>query len=82
MPTAQQIMAIAWPAFLSACALQGVVFAVVDPLELLWFGQPLAWSRQAVYTAAFFVFWGCSALASGLTVLLARSDRSQSGEML
>ena len=77
MPKAQQFMAIAWPAFLSACALQGVVFAVVDPLELLWFGQPLAWSRQAVYTAAFFVFWGCSALASGLTVLLARSDRAQ-----
>ena len=55
MPTAQQIMAIAWPAFLSACALQGVVFALVDPLELVWFGRPLAWSRQAVYTAGFFV---------------------------
>lgn len=78
MPTAQQMMSIAWPAFLSACALQAVVFAVVDPRELLWFGSPLAWSRQAVYTAAFFLFWGCSALASGLTALLARSDRSRS----
>jgi hypothetical protein len=81
MPASRKIMSIVWPAFLSACALQGVVFAVVDPLELLWFGHPLAWSRQSVYTAAFFVFWGCSALASGLTVVLARSDRAE-GEML
>jgi hypothetical protein len=75
MPTSRQIMSIVWPAFLSACALQGVVFALVDPLELHWFGHPPPWSRQAVYTAAFFVFWGCSALASGLTVLLAQRDR-------
>ena len=58
MPTAQQIMGIAWPAFLSACVLEVVVFAVVDPLELLWFGRPLAWSRQAVYTAGVLRFLG------------------------
>lgn len=73
-PQAQQLMSIAWPAFLSACALQVVVFSVVDPVELLWFGHPLAWSRQAVYTAAFFLFWGCTALASSLTALLARGQ--------
>lgn len=72
MFTSRQVMAIVWPAFLAACALQAVVFAVVDPAELLWFGHPLAWSRQGVYTAAFFIFWGCSATASGLTALLAR----------
>jgi hypothetical protein len=74
MPTAQQVMSIAWPAFLSACALQVLVFAMVDPAELLWFGRPLPWSRQAVYTVAFFLFWGCTALASALTAVLARTD--------
>ncbi len=74
MPTAQQVMSIAWPAFLSACALQVMVFAVVDPAELLWFGHPIAWSRQAIYTAAFFAFWGCTTVASALTSILAKRD--------
>jgi len=74
MPTAQQLMSIAWPAFLSACALQAVVFAGVDPTELLWFGHPLEWSRQSVYAVGFFLFWGCSAVASSLTALLARGE--------
>jgi hypothetical protein len=75
MLTAKLFMSIAWPAFLAACALQLIIFAVVDPTELVWFGQPLAWSRQAVYTAGFFVFWACSALASSLAVLLFRAER-------
>ena len=67
---AQRLMWIAWPAFLAACVLQGVVFAVVDPMELEWFGRPLPWSRQGIYTAAFFLFWSATALASLMTVLL------------
>ena len=74
MSPAQQVMSIAWPAFLAACALQALVFAVVDPAELLWFGQPLPWSRKAVYTAAFFLFWGCTALASAWTAVLAKPE--------
>lgn len=70
MPSARKLMCIVWPAFLSACALQVIVFAVVDPMELHWFGHPLQWTRQAVYAAAFFLFWACSALASLLAVVL------------
>jgi len=62
------MMAVAWPAFLAACLLEAVVFAVVDPLELSWGDGPLGWSRQAVYTVAFFVFWA-AALMSSLTAL-------------
>ena len=62
------IMAVAWPAFLGACLLEAVVFAVVDPAELSWGGGPLGWTRQSVYTVAFFVFWG-ACLASSLTAL-------------
>jgi hypothetical protein len=67
---AQKLMWIVWPAFLSACVLELVVFAVVDPLELRWAGQDLAWPRQGVYTGAFFVFWAVSLLSGALTSLL------------
>lgn len=67
---ARKIMAILWPAFLTACILQMVVFALVDPSDLHWSGAPLALTRQALYTAAFFVFWVICTLASAMTALL------------
>jgi hypothetical protein len=66
----QKWMWIVWPAFLSACVLELVVFALVDPQDLSWSGQPLSLSRQGVYTAAFFVFWAISMVCSALTTLL------------
>lgn len=69
---ARHWMGIAWPAFLLAAVLEMVVFAMVDPGDLHWFGQPLDWSRQAVYTVAFFVFWGVTAVSSALTAVLVR----------
>jgi hypothetical protein len=50
-----------------------VVFAFVDPSDLHWFGSPLAISREAVYTLAFFVFWVAAMIASALTALLTMS---------
>lgn len=70
---AQRWMWIAWPAFLVAGVLEMIVFAMVDPSDLHWFGQPLNLSRQAVYTLAFFVFWGVTMASSALTTLLAFS---------
>jgi hypothetical protein len=69
----QKMMWIAWPAFLVAGVLEMLVFAMVDPQDLQWFGQPVALSRQGVYTVAFFVFWGIAMLSSGLTTLLSMS---------
>ncbi len=68
-----RIMWIAWPAFLVAGVLEVLVFAMVDPQDIQWFGQPLEFSRQGVYTMAFFVFWGITMLSSGLTTLLSMS---------
>jgi hypothetical protein len=68
-----RMMWIAWPAFMVACILEILVFAMVDPQDLHWFGQSLEVSRQCVYTVAFFVFWGVSMVASSLTTLLAIS---------
>ncbi len=60
-----------WPAFLAAAALELLVFAFVDPSELHWLDDALGWSREGVYTAAFFAFWLIVTLACRVTVLLA-----------
>ena len=70
---AQRMMWIAWPAFLLAGVIEMLVFDFVDPQSLHWFGQPLALSREAVYTLAFFVFWVLTMMSSALTTLLAMS---------
>lgn len=70
---AQRWMWIAWPAFLVAGLMEMLVFAFVDPRDLHWFGRDLDLSRQAIYTLAFFAFWGLTMLSSALTTLLGMS---------
>lgn len=74
-----RLLRVAWPAFLSACLLQMVVFAVVDPAELhlRWGGDGPAWTRQAVYGLAFFLFWAAAALAAALTAMLERRGEEE-----
>ncbi len=69
----QRLMWIAWPAFLVAGVLEMLVFAMVDPHDLRWFGQPLEMSRQAIYTLGFFAFWSMTMASSALTTLLSLS---------
>ena len=67
----QRALRILWPAFLMAGVLEIMVFAVVDPGDLHWFGgQALGWSSQAVYTVTFLIFWGAVATAGAITTLL------------
>lgn len=70
---AQRLMWIAWPAFLVAGVIEMLVFAMVDPQDLHWFGSPLALSREGVYTVAFFVFWVLTMVSGALTTLLSLS---------
>ena len=70
---AKRMMWIAWPAFLVAGLFEMLVFGLVDPQDLEWFGHTLALSRQGVYTLAFFVFWMLTMVSSGLTTLLSMS---------
>jgi hypothetical protein len=70
----KKLMWISWPAFLVAGILEMLVFAMVDPQDLHWFGgQPIEISRQGIYTLSFFVFWGVTMLSSALTTLLSVS---------
>lgn len=64
-------MWVGWPSFLMAGVLEVLVFALVDPSELHWRGAALDWTRPAVYTLGFFVFWAVVALACALSLWLA-----------
>lgn len=68
-----RLMWIAWPAFLVAAVLEVMVFAVLDPDTLRLFGERAGWSREAVYTVTFFIFWVMMMASSALTTLLALS---------
>ena len=68
-----RLMWIVWPAFLMAAVLEVLVFGMVDPQDLQWFGHPVELSRQGIYSLAFFVFWVVAMLSSALTTLLAMS---------
>ena len=70
---AQRLMWIAWPAFLLAGVIEMLVFGLVDPQDLRWFGRPLPMSREGVYTLAFFAFWLMTMLSSAVTTLLSVS---------
>ena len=66
-----RVMTILWPSFVMAGVLEGLVFSVVDPSDLRWFGQvPVDASPQAVYTLAFLAFWALLSTSGAVTALL------------
>jgi hypothetical protein len=74
MAPSYRTLAVAWPAFLMAGVLEALVFVVVDPSTMAWFGvEPQGWSVQAVYTVTFFIFWLVIATSGALTQLLLAS---------
>lgn len=67
----ERLMMVVWPSFVMAGVLETLVFVVVDPEALHWLGgAPIELSRQAVYTVAFFIFWGAICLAGLMTAWL------------
>lgn len=77
-----RVMWVLWPAFLVACVLEMLVFAMVDPADLNWLGQPIELSRQGVYTVAFFVFWALAGISSAVTSLLSHAPLTVNREPL
>ena len=62
---------ILWPAFLTAGVLDALVFAVLDPHEMRWFGGALiGWSPVTIYSVTFLIFWAGIAAAAAMTALL------------
>ena len=77
-PFRERALLILWPSFLMASVLEMMVFAVVDPSGLHWFGaDAIEWSRSAIYSVTFFIFWGVIATSGAITALLETpEDRS------
>ena len=73
--TAQYWVLLTWPAFLAACLLEALVFAVVDPSEVHWPGVQGQLPRQAIYTAAFFCFWLVAMACSSVVLWLSKPPR-------
>lgn len=66
-----RLLCVLWPAFLMAGVAEALVFVVVDPSELHWFGADrIDWSLSAIYSATFLIFWGVISIAGALTQLL------------
>ncbi|MGE5453150.1 MAG: hypothetical protein ACM3VZ_15065 [Acidobacteriota bacterium] len=72
---ALHVAQILWPAFIVAGILEMVVFAWVDPQALSLGDVQL--TAQAVYTIAFFVFWGLVAVSAELSHWMIRSNDAQ-----
>ena len=81
LPHVRQGLLVIGPAFLAACLLEALVFAMVDPSEVHWPGHTLQPSRQGVYTAAFFSFWLISMACSGLVLWLAKPDQENGSKI-
>ena len=75
----QRWMWIIWPSFLVAGLIEVLVFALVDPHDLHWFGPGLHLSTQAIYTVAFFAFWAMTMLSSAMTALLGLTSEEVNG---
>ena len=70
-PFANRALLILWPAFMTAAVLEMLVFAVVDPGQMQWFGmEPIGWSRNAIYSVTFLMFWCAIATSGAITQLL------------
>ncbi|WP_409983951.1 hypothetical protein [Roseateles sp.] len=68
---ARILMASIWPAFVMAGVLEGLVFSVIDPQDLHWFGgEAIEWSRSAIYSVSFLIFWLVTTIACSMTALL------------
>lgn len=68
-------MSVLWPAFLLAGVLEALLFVVVDPHDLRWFGGPaLGLSVTAAYSVTFLIAWTLMSVSSWLTAMLLRAE--------
>jgi hypothetical protein len=69
----KRLMWILWPSFIVGGIAEAVFFTLIDPQELYLLGEPVHWSRTAVYSVGFFLFWIVAAASSAFTCFLQRS---------
>lgn len=67
----KQIMWILWPSFIAAGIGVGIVFTLIDPMELHVLGNSGQVSSTMIYSLGFFVLWAIAAMASAMSCFLA-----------
>lgn len=65
---------ILWPSFLMAGVASAIIFAMIDPLDIVFFGYFRA-DRQAVYGIGFFLLWLMAALSSALSLYMSLGSK-------
>lgn len=66
----QRLMWVLWPGFMMAIPTVGIVFSLVDPVDLHFFGAPIMLSPLGIYSLGFILFWVIGSTCSALTCLL------------
>ena len=61
---------ILWPSFLVSGLAEGLLFSMVHPEDLLFFGYHPDISDEGIYTIGFFMIWMFCALSSALTAYI------------
>jgi hypothetical protein len=64
------LICILWPSFLAAGIAEGLLFSVIHPRELLFFGQHADILDEGIYTLGFFIIWAFCAISSALTAYI------------
>jgi len=67
----KRIVSIFWPSLALGAIGTGLLFAILDPVDLVFVG-PLELPREAGYVIAFLFLWGFAAAAAHLMRFLAR----------
>ena len=71
---------ILWPSFLVSGMAEGLLFTVVHPQDILFFGHQLDISDEGVYTIGFFIIWTFCAVSSALTAYILPGIESSDGK--
>jgi hypothetical protein len=61
---------ILWPSFLVSILAEGLLFTIIHPAELLFFGHHPNISDEGIYTIGFFTIWIFCAFSSALTAYI------------
>ena len=70
----KQMMWILWPSFIAAGIGVGIVFTLIDPMELVVLGDHVRASRTTIYSLGFFILWAIAAMASAMSCFLATGN--------
>ena len=68
------LMQVLWPAFMGAVITVGLLFSVIDPVQIEWVHVQLEDNRPAAYTLAFLVFWVLFSITCAFTWYLAITE--------